>query len=473
MGNSGNTSQRCAFFIIACGVVLRLHAASLNDLIHPDEHFQTLEPAFRAVYGFGWRSWEWYHGFRPWSVPGVFMPLLWLLKILGVGPGMALITCCRGLVAICSALPLWGFHRLCVMRGLPELASLTALGLMAFLPNMVSWGASTFSESIVFILLWGALPFIVMAKKRLFLVGMLASTPLAFRYQMGAWFLALTPFFFRLGSAPFLRLLVGAAIPLGAVGLLDYFTFGTLFHSLVLQIRMNGLEGLSDINGTSPWYAYGGMLLQGFGAPALAVLLLPPLIALLRNKLRWAPMDRQVLLPALFFCLAHMVIGHKEQRFLLPVLPALFYFCALGLNWKFMAWPAPPLWRLLPTLVVAGAFSAAHILTPQHFEASSLGALTGRAAQWFNEHPQAPPSVALVAHYWIWTRGEMGFGRPMDHEDIPLRKLSSKGMGKHSLAFTPAYATAAFNQRAHPWGWALLAQDSFGNGLFVNNGEHP
>jgi hypothetical protein len=53
-------------------------------LVHPDEVFQMLEPAFVRVYGFGQVAWEWQVGLRNWAVPGMLALLLELCSRLGI-----------------------------------------------------------------------------------------------------------------------------------------------------------------------------------------------------------------------------------------------------------------------------------------------------------------------------------------------------------------------------------------------------
>src|SRR5690242_18703675 len=79
-----------AFGLIGLGIVARLlNAVSTLDIMHPDEHFQTLEPAAHAVYGFGWLAWEWTAGSRSWFVPGLYMPILGFFKWIGIIGGPA------------------------------------------------------------------------------------------------------------------------------------------------------------------------------------------------------------------------------------------------------------------------------------------------------------------------------------------------------------------------------------------------
>ena len=53
------------------GLVARLAFAFHDDgLLWPDEYYQSLEPAHRAVFGYGWQAWEILDGARHWTLPG-------------------------------------------------------------------------------------------------------------------------------------------------------------------------------------------------------------------------------------------------------------------------------------------------------------------------------------------------------------------------------------------------------------------
>ena len=56
---------------LVVGLVARLVFAFHDDgLLWPDEYYQSLEPAHRAVFGYGWQAWEFLEGARHWTLPG-------------------------------------------------------------------------------------------------------------------------------------------------------------------------------------------------------------------------------------------------------------------------------------------------------------------------------------------------------------------------------------------------------------------
>src|SRR6185437_11850256 len=115
--------------ILIVGIILRIYAAlSHIDTVHPDEHFQTLEPASKVVFGFGWMSWEWGVGSRSWFVPALYMPLLFIFKLLGFNGGPAPIFGCRVMMALFSGWMLFRIDKLLCQRGINKVArGITAL----------------------------------------------------------------------------------------------------------------------------------------------------------------------------------------------------------------------------------------------------------------------------------------------------------------------------------------------------------
>src|SRR3569833_172298 len=63
----------------------------LRGRAHPDEIFQYLEPAYRAVHGYGREAWEWRDGVRNWFAPGLLAIAIAALDALHIrGPHLQL-----------------------------------------------------------------------------------------------------------------------------------------------------------------------------------------------------------------------------------------------------------------------------------------------------------------------------------------------------------------------------------------------
>jgi len=61
-----------------------LNALTITTFFQPDEYYQSLEPAWHAVFGYGELTWEWREGIRGFLYHSVFTCLWWILKTAGV-----------------------------------------------------------------------------------------------------------------------------------------------------------------------------------------------------------------------------------------------------------------------------------------------------------------------------------------------------------------------------------------------------
>ncbi|KAJ2604865.1 hypothetical protein GGF44_006673 [Coemansia sp. RSA 1694] len=69
--------------LFASLLVLRLaNVILVQTFIHPDETWQSLEVAHRAVFGYGFVTWEWRHALRGFAHPMLFAAVYALLRAL-------------------------------------------------------------------------------------------------------------------------------------------------------------------------------------------------------------------------------------------------------------------------------------------------------------------------------------------------------------------------------------------------------
>lgn len=61
-------------------------AVFTRTVFQPDEYFQSLEPAFHLVFGYGNLTWEWLSEspIRSIVYPGLNLPLYWFLNVTGL-----------------------------------------------------------------------------------------------------------------------------------------------------------------------------------------------------------------------------------------------------------------------------------------------------------------------------------------------------------------------------------------------------
>lgn len=114
----------------------------------------------------------------------------------------------------------------------------------------------------------------------------------------------------------------GATLGGLAGGALDWLTWGRPFHSFFAYLHFNVVEGRSADYGTSPFFYYAETAWTSTGIAIVAIVV--GTIAAWRR----AP---GLLLVVAAFVAAHSLVGHKEFRFVMPVVPLLVALASVGL----------------------------------------------------------------------------------------------------------------------------------------------
>lgn len=316
------------------GVSLLLAAASRawqigNEAayLHPDALGQALEPAFRAVFGYGEVAWEFRDGLRNWLVPGLYLPAFGLAKLLGA-PGSA-----AGMAPYVA-----------LARAIGAVVDLVALGLaMGLTARMVAPRVRPVALGWVGLLgalhpafaVMGAQPLVDVPASTLLLAGVWlaggghprsGAAAAAALTLCGLLRPQLAPAVGLLLLAGLLRdrrgLLLGAGAALALVACVDWATWGTPLHSLVAYLRYNLGAGQTAF-GVMPADRY----LAHFAlAMPVGVVLLPGLAVFGARK---APM---LLLLLLAVVLPHQLVPYKVWRFLHPALWLLLVLSGVGVG---------------------------------------------------------------------------------------------------------------------------------------------
>ena len=300
--------------VLALAFVARAAIALCGDFVlHPDEIMQYLEPAHRLVFGNGVTYWEYFYGARSWLVPGLVAGVLKLFDSVGLGQpawyvgGVKLVFCAISLLIPAGMYFFARWH-------FGETAARVALLMGAFWYELVGFAHKPMTEFVATALLMFLLALCVRPgpdKLRVVLTAaVLAVLVVAMRVQYAPLaLLVLGLFFFHTGKK--MQLVLAAATIFVAVGLFDAITWdGGLFHSYVVNIRVN--LALGDLRaGESPaWQFLYWLLIASMGLVALCVLALPDL-------------RRYGFLLALIALtlLIHSTQSHKEYRFIFVVIP--------------------------------------------------------------------------------------------------------------------------------------------------------
>lgn len=353
--------------VLGAALALRMMVAYLMpNVLWPDEIFQTLEPAHRAVFGPGLVAWEYHVGLRSWVLPGLLAGVMkaasWVTSST-TGYLMA----CAGAMSVISLAPVWAAFRAAGARhGLR--GAVVAAAFVATWFELVYFGPKALFEAVAGNCL--ALGVVLCdelargapgargdgpAPGRARVVASVALLALAAMLRIHlapAAFLVFAYTWLRLPrAARGWALLAGAAVVL-AVGLLDAVTWRYPFQSFVENIRINILQGKSRLYGVAPWDAYFGVFARIWGPWGLAVLALAALGA------RRAPLIAAAAVVALA---VHLPIAHKEYRFAYPAMVLVVVLAGQGAA-ALLAWlearSAPRIANLGALLLVAAWLSA-------------------------------------------------------------------------------------------------------------------
>lgn len=375
--------------VFAAAAIAVLHAVALSGRLHPDEVYQSLEPALHKAFGYGILAWEWIApadpahatqpwGIRNWAVPTLFAWLLQAAHALGIDSVWG-----RRVVL---ALPQWALHaamlgaawRFAARRVGATLAR-PALWLLAVYAPVVWFGGRTMSEAFsVAFLAWGLERLDDEADTRwhqAFLGGLLLGCAQVTRYGSAAvivpamlWLLV-TRRWRTFGLAT-----LGGLVVAVALGALDLATWGEWFHSMRAYVEFNVLSGKAA---------------QSFGAlPAwwyVTCFVVAPWAVLGLVLWRWNTPARSWLFvaAALGYLAAISATSHKEERFLYPTLVLL----AIAGTPAFVEWAwrrrAVPTVRIVTVLLVlgnVGFFVFPNPFAPQRKEQFQLERLASRDA---------------------------------------------------------------------------------------------
>lgn len=377
----GSSSCRAPWLeVLAAALPAALHAVLLLGRLHPDEVFQSLEPALSRAFGFGVQAWEWQVGLRNHAIPVLFS---WLLRAASAG-GVDDVWWRRVVLEV----PQYALHvamlgavwRLSARRVGASLAR-WCLWLVALYGPLVWFGGRTMSEAIsTALLVWGL--------ERLDdpdaratawgFGGALLGLSVVARYGSAAvvapamlWLLASR----RVGAL--FAAGAGGLVVAGLLGLLDRLTWGAWFHSFITYVDFNVLSGQAAARfGAQPFWFY---------VPRLA---LAPWAAL--GLLLWTVERRGrawlLFVAGLGYFVSITGTAHKEERFLYPTL-VLWTVAGTPAFVAFVAerWSRPWVKGLLAAALLGGAafFVVPSPWEPQRKEQFQLEVEASRTATGF------------------------------------------------------------------------------------------
>lgn len=339
-------------WVLALAAPAALVAVIQLGRLHPDEVYQSLEPAFFRIHGYGVMAWEWQKGIRNWAVPLLFSELLRVCRLLGVTDPRWYRAVLEVPQYALHAWSLWAAFRFARRRVEGDVAALWATALVALWGWMLMFAGRTMGESFSASFLMVAFEAVDRPEEpRPWRAGALAGLGLGLavvtRYGSAVFVVAgLLSLVLARRWRTLAATAASGAVVAAALGTLDYFNWGAPFHSLRVYLAFNVFSGYAA--------AY-------FGASPPSYYLLP--ILALTPPWAWVglyfaarterPRVSAPVLAALLYLAVIAATPHKESRFVYPALALLVMTAAPALIAKL---------RSLPAQRSEAAFAAALVL---------------------------------------------------------------------------------------------------------------
>jgi len=301
-------------------------AFTLPNISHPDEVFQYLEQAHRLVYGFGIIPWEFREGVRSWLFPGLLADAMRLGSILFPGP-FGYIVGVRVTLALLSLSPvivgtLWG-HRVGGIK-----SGIVTGFLCAIWFELIFFATKTLSEVLAsdFLIVGLFLCYPDQEKLRtlrLLLSGAAIGLAVSLRMHLAPACVVIFAYVCRTDwRDKWTRMLGGVLLPVFAIGLLDWATWGYPFQSIWKYFYMDTVQGVAaQFSGSQPWYYYCGIYVLIWSGAIV------PLLWCIVLGARRLPL---LFIVAATIVLSHMFIAQKQLRFIYPAIPIVVILAGIG-----------------------------------------------------------------------------------------------------------------------------------------------
>jgi phosphatidylinositol glycan class B len=292
--------------ILAVAIALRLAFYSPWDQHHADEFYQYLEQANRLVTGYGLVPWESRYGIRNALIPQFLSAPMWLGNLISPTGTLPIHLARLSFAALCllALAGAWGLGAVQSRRH-----ALVALFIAAIWFDSVQFSVLLLSETIATaVIACGAALLLAerTGRRQLWLAGFLLVLGLLLRFQFAPFVAALVLASVRLDWRVWRELAIGAAAALVLGGMSDLLDGRVPFLWIINNFQMNIGEGrAAEFGEEGPLY-YPEMIFLALG-PAIPAILAA---AALAGRRYWP-----VLLAIVVNVAAHMLIGHKEYRF--------------------------------------------------------------------------------------------------------------------------------------------------------------
>jgi hypothetical protein len=301
-----------------------------TNYIWPDEVYQSLEQAHRAVFGYGIVPWEYRDAVRSWVFPGALAGLMAVGIPFGRG-GYLFVP--RLALSLLSVTPV-AITYLWTRRSAGRVAAVVASLSVAVWFELVYFAPKALGEVVAAHVLVVGLYLLVETepaapKKRTYLAGAILCMAAMLRLQLIPGIVAAYASLVVIGwKSPKLQLsrvwslLIGAAPVLVLFGIVDAITWRYPFRSIWNYFAVNIISGKAAKYGILPFDAF-----WEYFANVWSMALVPLVLLVVRGSRNKVPL----ILAAVAIFLTHSIVAHKEYRFDYPVVVILIMLAAIGI----------------------------------------------------------------------------------------------------------------------------------------------
>jgi len=301
---------------------------------HSDEFFQILE---FAQFKLGQTSaadlpWEFHEKMRPTIQPWIAVVAIKALHFINISNPFTITLLLRIISAIFFWFVICKLNEVICKKYFPDIKWTIfyyTISLFLWFVPFLSVRFSSENYSAAFLLL--GLYFVIkdnIARKDFLLTGLFLGLSVLFRYQLGISVLGIFLWIMIRSKTPFsiyAYSLISFALTISLGFYLDYLFYNEFVLAPINYLNFNLIQGRAEEFGTSPWWYYISYFLIAAIPPLSIVLLASFLNGLVKLK------DNVFIWGILPFLLVHFFIGHKEIRFLFPILYLFIFIATYGL----------------------------------------------------------------------------------------------------------------------------------------------
>ncbi|PPQ78174.1 hypothetical protein CVT25_015507 [Psilocybe cyanescens] len=321
---------------IAIRVIIALFT---RTFFQPDEYFQSLEPAHNLVFGYGHLTWEWMapQPIRSIVYPAINVPIYWLLKILLPKVLHGSLAACTDIYVGEIARRTLGADYVTTARFVSLASLFHAMALSRSLSNSLETSLSTIAFSYY---PWDASsklsPQVMFHRPRLRKMILFSALACIIRPTNAViWTFLFFNLFWAIRKHRRIVLAIGKDVAfLGITSLVLLFTLDSLYYGNPTFTPFNflktNLSAVSLFYGANPWHFY---LTQAL--PILCTTALPFTLhgiwSTLAARSSRDYSTKTIISTVAWAITVYSFAGHKEWRFIHPILPLLHVFAAKSL----------------------------------------------------------------------------------------------------------------------------------------------